>query len=135
MRGVGSMLSAGQVAATLAVSDVERARKFYTEVLGFTPIMEDPAFGTLYQGAKGTMFLMYWSEFAGTNKATAMTINVEDFHGAIAELREKGIALLEFDYPGFSAKDGVVQTPTGPSAWFTDTEGNILSVTSVPSPV
>ena len=49
------MLATGQVAATLAVSDVERARKFYTETLGFTPMMEDPAMGTLYGGGKGTM--------------------------------------------------------------------------------
>src|SRR5712691_9729767 len=67
-KGVGLMLAAGQVAATLAVSDVDRARKFYTETLGFTPMMEDPAMGTLYGGGKGTMFLVYWSEFAGTNK-------------------------------------------------------------------
>ena len=127
------MLATGQAAATLAVSDVDRARKFYTETLGFTPVMEDPAMGTLYGGGKGTMFLVYWSEFAGTNKATAMTINVEDFDGTIAELREKGITFLDFDYPGFSSQDGIVQTPTGPAAWFTDPDGNIISVGSMPS--
>jgi catechol 2,3-dioxygenase-like lactoylglutathione lyase family enzyme len=129
------MLATGQTAATLAVSDVDRARKFYTETLGFKVVMEDPAMGTLYEGGKGTMFLVYWSEFAGTNKATAMTINVEDFDATIAELREKGITFLDFDYPGFSSKDGIVQTPTGPAAWFTDPDGNILSVGSMPSPV
>ena len=127
------MLATGQVAATLAVSDVDRARKFYTETLGFTPMMEDPAMGTLYGGGKGTMFLVYRAEFAGTNKATAMTINVEDFDGTIAELREKGITFLDFDYPGFSSKDGIVQTPTGLAAWFTDPDGNIISVGSMPS--
>ena len=96
------MLATGQVAATLAVSDVDRARKFYTETLGFTPMMEDPAMGTLYGGGKGTMFLEYWSEFAGTNKATAMTINVEDFDGTIAELREKGITFLDFGDNGIT---------------------------------
>jgi hypothetical protein len=49
--GVGLMLATGQAAATLAVSDVDRARKFYTETLGFTPMMEDPAMGTLYGGS------------------------------------------------------------------------------------
>src|SRR5213075_301732 len=117
------VISDGQVAATLGVSDVDRARKFYTEVLGFTAVMEDPALGTLYGGGKGTMFLVYWSEFAGTNKATAMTINVDDFEVAIADIREKGIAFLDFDYPGFKSENGIVQTPTGPAAWFQDPDG------------
>jgi catechol 2,3-dioxygenase-like lactoylglutathione lyase family enzyme len=127
------MLGTGQVAATLAVSDVDRAREFYTKTLGFTPVMEDPAMGTLYGGGQGTLFLVYWSEFAGTNKATAMTVNVEDFDGTVGELREKGITFLDFDYPGFSSKDGIVQTPTGLAAWFTDPDGNIISIASVPS--
>jgi catechol 2,3-dioxygenase-like lactoylglutathione lyase family enzyme len=129
------MLASGQVAATLAVSDLDRARKFYTETLGFSPVMDDPAMGTLYRGGKDTAFLVYWSEFAGTNKATAVTINVEDFDGTIAELRKKGITFLDFDYPGFESKDGIVQTPIGPAAWFTDPDGNIISVGSMPSPM
>src|SRR4029450_4573217 len=104
------------------VSDVDRARKFYTETLGFTPLMEDPSMGTLYGAGKGTAFLVYWSEFAGTNKATAMTINVEDFDATIAELREKGITFLDFDYPGFSSKDGIGQTPTAAAAWVDHTD-------------
>jgi catechol 2,3-dioxygenase-like lactoylglutathione lyase family enzyme len=129
------MLADGQVAATLAVSDMDRARKFYTETLGFKVLMDDENMGTLYGGGKGTAFLVYWSEFAGTNKATAVTINVEDFDASVAELREKGITFMDFDYPGFTSENGIVQTPVGPAAWFSDPDGNVISVGSMPSPM
>ena len=127
------MLKDGQVAATLGVSDMDRARKFYSDTLGFSTAQENPG-GILYQAAKGTAFFVYWSEFAGTNKATAMTINVDDFDGAVADLRAKGIKLLDFEYPDFKTENGIAQTPEGPAAWFTDPDGNIIAVTQMETP-
>jgi catechol 2,3-dioxygenase-like lactoylglutathione lyase family enzyme len=121
------MLTDGQTGATLAVTDIDRARTFYTETLGF-PIAQESEGGILFTSGQGTAFFVYPSQFAGTNKATAMTINVEDFDGAIAELRGKGVELLEYDLPGFKTENGVVQTPDGPGAWFADPDGNIIAV-------
>jgi len=121
------MLNDGQAAATLAVADIDRARKFYTETLGFSVMQESPS-GILFQGGKGTAFLVYPSEFAGTNKATAMSINVDDFDATVADLREKGITFMDFDYPGYESENGIVQTPEGPGAWFADPDGNIIAL-------
>ena len=128
------MLTEGQTAATLAVTDIDRARTFYTETLGFSPVTESPG-GILFQAGKGTAFFVYPSEFAGTNKATAMTINVADFDGAMADLRAKGITFMDFDYGEFKTENGVAQTPEGPGAWFSDPDGNILALTQMESPV
>ncbi len=127
------MLKDGQVAATLGVSDMDRARKFYSGTLGFSTAQENPG-AILYQAGKGTAFFVYWSEFAGTNKATAVTINVDDFDGAVADLRAKGIKLLDFEYPDFKTENGIAQTPEGPAAWFTDPDGNIIAVTQMETP-
>jgi catechol 2,3-dioxygenase-like lactoylglutathione lyase family enzyme len=127
------MLKDGQTAATLAVSDIDRARKFYTETLGFTPMQENPG-GILFQSGQGTAFFVYPSEFAGTNKATAMSINVDDFDGVIADLRQKGISFMDFDYPEFKTENGIAQTPDGPAAWFADPDGNIIAVAKMPMP-
>ena len=54
------MLKDGQVAATLGVSDIDRARKFYSDTLGFSTAQESPG-GILYQAGKGTAFFEYWS--------------------------------------------------------------------------
>ena len=63
-----------------------------------------------------------------------MTINVDDFDGAVADLRAKGIKLLDFEYPDFKTENGIARTPEGPAAWFTDPDGNIIAVTQMETP-
>ena len=122
------MLSNGQAAATLAVKDIDRARGFYENTLGFKVAQESPA-GILFEGGKGTAFFVYPSQFAGTNKATAMTFNVDDFDAEMADLRSKGITFLDFDYGEYKTENGVMQTPDGPGSWFEDPDGNIIALT------
>jgi catechol 2,3-dioxygenase-like lactoylglutathione lyase family enzyme len=121
------MLSDGQAAATLAVSDMDRAKKFYTETLGFTVQMESEG-GMLLGAGKGTALFVYPSSFAGSNKATAVSFNVDDFDGTIADLRERGITFIDYDFPGLKTENGVAQTPDGPAAWFADPDGNLVNV-------
>jgi len=127
------MIKDGQAAATLAVTDIDRARKFYTETLGF-PVQSESPGGILLQAGQGTALFVYPSEFAGTNKATAMSINVDDFDGTIADLREKGITFMDFDYGEFKTENGIAQTPDGPGAWFSDPDGNIIAVAHMEVP-
>ena len=124
------MITDGQVGAALAVSDMGRATKFYGETLGFTAAMESEG-GTLYTGGKGTAFFVYPSEFAGTNKATAMSINVDDFDATVEDLRGKGISFLDYDMPGLKTENGVARTPDGPAAWFADPDGNLINITQM----
>lgn len=124
------MLANGQAAATLAVTDIDRARTFYTETLGFSAISEDPG-GILFRAGKDTAFLVYPSEFAGTNKATGMSVNVDDFDATMTALRQKGITFMDYDFPELKTENGVAQTPTGPIAWFADPDGNIIAVSQM----
>ncbi len=124
------MLSDGQAAATLAVSDLDRARKYYSDTLGFTVQMESEG-GLLLSAGQGTAIFVYPSQFAGTNKATAVSFNVEDFDGTIADLRERGVTFIDYDFPGLKTENGVAQTPEGPGAWFSDPDGNLIAVTSM----
>jgi catechol 2,3-dioxygenase-like lactoylglutathione lyase family enzyme len=127
---VEGMLSSGQTAATMAVSDIDRARKFYAETLGFSVMRESPG-GILFQSGKDTVFFVYPSGFAGTNKATAMSINVGDFDATIADLRDRGVSFMDYDNPEFKTEDGVAKTPEGPAAWFADPDGNVIAVTQM----
>lgn len=123
------MLADYPLAATLAVSDLDRAREFYENVLGFTGEVEANEGGILYT-AGPTKFLVYPSAYAGTNKATAASFEVppEKFDTEVAELRDKGIEFLTFDYEGITWEDGVATMGTLRSVWFTDPDGNILAV-------
>jgi catechol-2,3-dioxygenase len=112
--------------ATLPVSDLGRARKFYEETLGFEPADATPG-GVLYN-AKGSVLFIYPSPFAGTNKATACSFDVEDLKATVAELKGRGVRFEEYDFPELKTVDGIAKFEEGRSAWFKDTEGNIISI-------
>ena len=114
--------------ATIPAKDVTRARTFYSEKLGLEPAREVGG-GFLYETGKGTGFLLYESQFAGTNQATAMGFQVADFDGTVEELRGKGVTFEEYDFPEVKTDNGVMEMPDGTkAAWFKDTEGNIIAL-------
>ena len=122
------MLSDATPGATLPASDMARARAFY-EGLGFEADEEYPDGSVMFASGDGG-FLVYQSEFAGTNKATAMAWRVEDFDAIKKDLEDRGITFMDFEIDDDTKTvDGVLTDPNGRRAsWFADTEGNILAV-------
>ena len=121
------MLGSGTAHATIAVTDLGRARKFYEEVLGF-PVIDERSDGIRYQAGGGTSFLVYPSQFAGTGTSTAMTFLVEDIKKEVSELRERGVAFEEYDFPGLKTVDGIAEIQGEKAAWFKDPDGNTLAI-------
>ena len=120
---------------TLGVSNLTKAREFYEGTLGFAPGTEMMEQGVTYQSGSGAFFI-YTSEFAGTNKATAMMFELpgDAFDAAVADLRSKGVTFQTFDAPGTEWDDGVASMGDGDSVfksvWFEDPDGNILNLGS-----
>jgi catechol 2,3-dioxygenase-like lactoylglutathione lyase family enzyme len=120
--------------AALPASDLDRAKAWYSEKLGLEPVWEDEYGGAHYE-AGGTRFLVYVSPFAGTNQATAAGFSVENFDEMIEELRGKGVTFEEVDFGELGKTiDGVISSPDdmGKAAWFKDSEGNILALSTPP---
>ena len=121
-----------QVAATLPASDIERAKAWYAKVLELQPreITED---GSAWYDVGGTSFLVYQSEFAGTNKATAAAISVDDVDVSVAELRSRGAVFEDYDFgDDFRTVNGILTSPSGRKmAWLKDSEGNILGIATL----
>ena len=125
------MLSERRCVATIPASDLERAKKWYG-TLGFTPKYEVPG-GIEYTAGDGTAFLLYASQYAGTNQATAMTFEAKDISAEVEELKSRGVTLEEYDLPGIKTVDGIAELPTGErGVWFKDSEGNILALFESP---
>jgi catechol 2,3-dioxygenase-like lactoylglutathione lyase family enzyme len=126
------MLGNKPAAATLPVSDMQRARDFYENTLGLSPVqeMED---GILY-GAGNSVVLVYTSQYAGTNQATAATWAVgTDFDAIVDGLRQKGVTFEQYDNLPGTTRDGDIHTFDGLRAvWFKDPDGNILNVGDMP---
>ncbi|MGH3667576.1 MAG: VOC family protein [Acidimicrobiia bacterium] len=121
------------LSAALPASDLERAKKWYSEKLGLQPVSEDEYGGAQYE-AGGTQFLVYPSAFAGTNKATAAGFSTENFDEMIEELRAKEVTFEDVDFGDMGKTvDGVFSSPDGTKvAWFKDSEGNILALNTMP---
>ena len=117
--------------ATLPAADLERAKGWYAEKLDLNPVEEDDIGGAWYEMG-GVPFLLYASDFAGTNQATAASISVDDFDGAVAGLRGRGVVFEELDMGEMKTEDGVLTLPDGrKAAWFKDSEGNTLAITKM----
>ena len=118
---------------TLGVSDLQRARDFYEGVLGFEAWTEMMDQGITYQSGSGAIFV-YTSEFASTNKATAMMFELpgDAFDTAVADLRSKGVTFQTFEAEGMEWNDGVASAGDAAfkSVWFADPDGNILNLGS-----
>jgi catechol 2,3-dioxygenase-like lactoylglutathione lyase family enzyme len=115
--------------AVLPASDIERARRWYSEKLGLDPVSTNP-FGDLRYESGGAQFLVYQSELAGTNQATAAGFSLDNFDQFVDFLRSNGVAFEHVDFGEMGATvDGVITTPDGrKAAWFKDSEGNIFAL-------
>ena len=121
------MLKDKAVAATLAVSDLDRARGFYEQTLGLEPVDENSGAVTYQVGP--SFLLVYPSEYAGTNRATGATWAVgDDFEAVIEDLREKGVTFEQYDLPETTREGDIHVMGEMRAAWFKDPDGNILSL-------
>src|ERR1700749_1444887 len=116
--------------ATIGVKNLDAAGKFYEEKLGFKVADEpqEPETRT-YQSGRSRL-LIYKSQFAGTNKATAATWMVDDVEKLARDLAAKGVAFEHYDMPDVTRKGDVHYGGKIKVAWIKDPDGNILSVAS-----
>jgi catechol 2,3-dioxygenase-like lactoylglutathione lyase family enzyme len=124
------MLGEKEAIATVAVKDLAAARKFYEGKLGLTPVDNQGDELVAYRTGK-TRLNVYRSEFAATNKATAVTWMVGDgVDTVVRTLKEKGVAFEHYTMPGMKL-EGDVHVGYGMRiAWFKDPDGNIHSLAS-----
>jgi catechol 2,3-dioxygenase-like lactoylglutathione lyase family enzyme len=122
------MLGGKDAAATLAVSDLRRARDFYENTLGLTPVQEPPG-GILYKSGNSVV-LVYPSEYAGTNQATAASWAVgADFDAIVEDLKAKGVTFEHYDdLPDTTREGDVHMAGEFKAVWFKDPDDNILNL-------
>lgn len=119
------MLSDHEAMATVAVRDIDRAAQFYEKILGLKLIHSEGGEAFTYQTGASTL-LVYRSEFAGTNKATAVTWSVGDeLDESVRALREKGVTFEHYDMPDMRLEGDVHVSEGMRVAWFKDPDGNI----------
>jgi catechol 2,3-dioxygenase-like lactoylglutathione lyase family enzyme len=121
------MLETSDVIAFAAATNLDRARAFYAGTLGLR-LVEQNEYACVFD-ANGTMLrVTVVAEVAG-HGYTGLGWRVGDIAKVCADLRAMGVAFNR--YEGMDQDDiGVWTTPGGDRiAWFTDPDGNTLSLT------
>jgi catechol 2,3-dioxygenase-like lactoylglutathione lyase family enzyme len=124
------MLGDKEAVATIPVKDIAKAGKFYEDTLGLKPVPTGET-GVLGYRSGNASVLVYVSQYAGTNQATAATWVVGDGIDRIVQgLRAKGVSFEHYDLPGTTRKGDIHGTGKTKAAWFKDPDGNILALVS-----
>ena len=126
------MLSSARCQTALPAADLDRARRFYEETLGFLPVDIQPR-GVRYEAAEGTRFLVFPSSGRASGSHTQMGFQVDDIAHEVAELRSRGVVFETYDMPEFDPETMIATFPTARSAWFKDSEGNLIGLVELPA--
>jgi catechol 2,3-dioxygenase-like lactoylglutathione lyase family enzyme len=125
------MLSDNDAIATVAVKNLETAKKFYEGTLGLTRIMENEEV-VAFKTGRSTLFV-YRSQYAGTNQATAVTFVTEEVDDVVRTLKGRGVAFEHYDLPKMTIQGDVHVAGPMKTAWFKDPDGNIFSLVTPPN--
>ena len=121
------MLGDKNAAANLAVRNLDTAKKFYADTIGLKPIGSEADELVVFRSGNSTINV-YRSDYAGTNKATAVTWTIDDVEGAVQALKAKGVKFEHYDMPGMTRQGDVHVGGEMKVAWFKDPDGNILNI-------
>jgi catechol 2,3-dioxygenase-like lactoylglutathione lyase family enzyme len=113
--------------ATLPAQDISRARSFYEGTLGFTPVEDSPDGGVFYQ-AGSTRFLVFPSMGKASGDHTQIGFSVNDIVAEVEALKKNAVRFEEYDLPDFKTEGGIAKLGDERSAWFKDSEGNLIAL-------
>lgn len=121
------MLANNDAVATVAVKDLNVAKRFYENTLGLKKVDQEGDEVIVYKSGNSSINV-YRSAYAGTNKATSVTWAVDDVDGTVQALKTKGVAFEHYDMPGMKREGDVHVGGSLRVAWFKDPDGNILNL-------
>jgi catechol 2,3-dioxygenase-like lactoylglutathione lyase family enzyme len=126
------MLSESKIIGFVATSNPAKARQFYEKALGLTFVSSDQ-FAMVFE-ANGTMLRIQKVDQVNPGRYTTLGWEVIDIQREVDTLSKRGVAFAR--YEGLNQDDRGIWTAPGKAkiAWFTDPDGNILSLTEFPVP-
>ena len=123
------MLSESLLVTTIAVADLDEARRFYGEQLGLALLDETPFALRFGAGDGSQVSVRRGQPNAGQ---TAGHFEVTDLDAEMAALRSRGIVFEEYEQP--KTENGVAQIGPARGAWMRDPSGNVIGLRQGPIP-
>jgi catechol 2,3-dioxygenase-like lactoylglutathione lyase family enzyme len=111
----------------LLATDLEASRSFYVDRVGLEVVGEQEDAVFLRCGGESRIELSA-STIGTADEQTQASWRVDDIETEVAELRARGVEILEYDTPDLKTKGGIADVGFGRVAWFADPGGNVLSI-------
>lgn len=112
--------------ANFSVDDVEKAKEFYTNKLGFRLSADIGGMELVFITGAGTKIHIYQKSDHQAPNATVLGIEVDDVREAVNQLKNAGIKIENID--GTDENGIMSHSDMGDAAWFRDPAGNWICV-------
>jgi Predicted enzyme related to lactoylglutathione lyase len=126
---VKTMLANSLAVTTVAVTDIDRAKRFYQEQVGLTLLDETPS-GVRFGAGKGSQLTVRRGQ--PNVGQTVAHFEVDDLEAVIRDLTSRGVTFEEYETP--KTVNFIAQVGPARGAWFKDPDGNVLGVREGPVP-
>jgi catechol 2,3-dioxygenase-like lactoylglutathione lyase family enzyme len=124
------MLGTSMVVATIPVTDLDRAKRFYQEAFGLQFLWDNPASMRFGCGA-GTQ-LSIFRRGPSTADHTLSHFEVSDIEAVVRGLEERGAVFIDYEDGPLRTTGHVAHIGPARVAWFRDPDGNILGLREAP---
>jgi catechol 2,3-dioxygenase-like lactoylglutathione lyase family enzyme len=114
------------VAMMMPVTDVDRARTFYTESLGLDYTGTNDEGSAMYALDGGSSLVLLPRPDSRPSESTALSFEVDDITTEIGDLERRGVVFEDYDEPELKTVDHVAVMGSEKAAWFKDPDGNVL---------
>jgi catechol 2,3-dioxygenase-like lactoylglutathione lyase family enzyme len=122
-------LSGYRLNASIAVSDMARAKEFYEGKLGLSTMHAGADGSRVYaSGGDASLHVYPSSAHAGMSTATLATWYVEEVERVVDELSSNGVTFEHYEEVTTDEKGISPRAGGGKVAWFKDPDGNTFAV-------
>lgn len=121
------MLADRPIDVVLLAPDLRASREFYAAKLGLEVLSEDDR--TVVLGCGGDSRIILSASSTGTaDEQTQATWRVDDLAAELADLRSRGVEIMEYDLPGLKTTDGIFDSGDALHAWIVDPGKNTIGI-------
>jgi catechol-2,3-dioxygenase len=121
------MLAKHPIDVMLTAPDLAAVKEFYGDRVGLDVLIGSDDFVTFRCGGDSRLVVTRTST-PSREQQTKASWRVTDVAAEVAELRTRGVAVVDYDEPGLVTVDGVADVGFALSAWFVDPGGNSIGL-------
>lgn len=121
------MLGEHPMDVVLLATDLEASKEFYAGKLGLEILNENEQAIT-YKCGGDSQLAVTLSTTGTSDEQTQAGWRVDDLAAEIAQLRDRGVEIQDYDTPELKTVDGIVDLGFAQMAWIVDPHGNALAI-------